>query len=380
MTDRLGANLAFVLELDRLKSVVRRTTLVDRSRYENTAEHSWHLAMLAMALHEHADEDVDIDHVIRLVLCHDIVEIDADDTFIYDREGNGDKDEREQAAAERIFGMVPDGDGERFHRYWREYEERSTPEGRFAYALDRLQPMLLNHGSGGGSWREHGIRADQVLAINRPIAGGSVDLWEYAQDLVADGIAQGWLQPPVGEVRDDAPGPVPLLRTERLTLRWPRLADAPHVFDAWATDPEVTRFLTWTPHESVDTVVSEFLRPAIHRLGRGSEITWMVEHPDDGLIGSIGGRPHPDHGVEIGYAFARSHWGRGYASEAARAVADAFLGRDGVVRVWAYTHVDNVASGRVLENAGMTHEGTLKRWGRCGAGEPVDCHVYAVTR
>lgn len=378
MTDRLSAGLGFVLELDRLKSVTRRTTLANGSRYENTAEHSWHLAMLALTLGEHADEDVDLDHVVRLVLCHDIVEIDADDTFIYDRVGNGDKAQREDAAAERIFGLLPDG--EVLHRYWREYEERSTPEGRFAYALDRLQPMLLNHASGGGSWHEHGIRADQVLAMNRPIAGGSVDLWEHAQDLVVDGMSSGWLQDFAGEPRDDAPGPAPVLVTPRLRLRWPRLADAPEIFAAWATDVEVTRYLTWTPHEVVDTVVSEFLRPAIQRLGRGDEITWMVEHPDDGLIGSISGRPHPDHGVEIGYAFARSHWGAGYATEAVRAVVDAFLGRDGVVRVWAYTHVDNTASGRVLEKAGLQREGTLARWGRCGAGEPVDCHVYAITQ
>lgn len=379
MTDQLAAGLAFVLELDRLKSVIRRTTLVDRSRYENTAEHSWHLAMLAMTLGEFVDEDVDIDRVIRLVLCHDVVEIDADDTFIYDLTGNGDKVEREDLAAARIFGLLPDGGGEVLRRHWREYEERETPEGRFAYALDRFQPMLLNHASGGGSWTEHGIRADQVLAVNRPIAAGSVALWEHAQDMVADGLSSGWLHPAAGEPRDDAPGPPPVLDTERLRLRWPRLADAPAVFTSWATDPEVTRYLTWTPHERVETVVSDFLRPSIQRLGRGTEITWLVEHHADGLIGSIGGRPHPDHGVEIGYAFARSHWGKGYATEAVTAVVDAFLRRDGVVRVWAYTHVDNAASGRLLEKAGMAREATLARWGRCGAGDPVDCHVYAVT-
>lgn len=377
MSDRLGADLQFALELDRLKSVIRRTRLTDGSRYENTAEHSWHLAMLALVLRHHADEPVDVDHVVRLVLCHDIVEIDASDTFIYDMAGAVTKAAREAEAADRLFGMIAGGD--RLREYWREYEERATPEGRFAYALDRLQPMLQNHAAGGGSWSDNGIRADQVLGVNRPIAAGSVDLWEHAQGLVQDGIDHGWLHPCAGEPREDVVGPAPVLQTERLRLRWPRLADAPTVFDRWATDPEVTRYLTWTPHSQVDTVTTEFLRPALHRLGRGTEFTWMVEHQQDGLIGSISGRPHPDHGVEIGYALARSHWGQGFASEAARAVIDAFLGRDGVVRVWAYTDVANAASGRVLEKAGMVREGTLSRWGRCGAGEPVDCHVYAVT-
>ena len=194
--DRLMKQLDFLMEIDKLKLVLRKTVLTDRSRHENTAEHSWHLALLAVFLHEHANETkLDVNQVIRLVLIHDIVEIDAGDTFVYDMKGQEDKAEREEEAAKRIFGLLPDDQRDELYALWREFEERSTPEARFAAALDRLHPMLHNYRTEGASWREHSITSKQVIARNRHIAEGSEELWRFAEALIQSAVEKGYLLP-----------------------------------------------------------------------------------------------------------------------------------------------------------------------------------------
>ncbi|CAN5585601.1 HD domain-containing protein [soil metagenome] len=191
----LGRQVALVLELDALKGIVRRSWLTDGSRRENSAEHSWHLALLALLLASSANEPVDVARVIELVLLHDVVEIDAGDTFVYDDEGRTTKRAREQACAERLFGLLPDEQAARLHAAWEEFEARQTPEARFAAALDRLQPLLLNLASGGRTWRDAGIAADRVLAVNAHIGEGSERLWSFARQLIEAAIEDGLLAP-----------------------------------------------------------------------------------------------------------------------------------------------------------------------------------------
>ncbi|HEX9259046.1 MAG TPA: HD domain-containing protein [Acidimicrobiales bacterium] len=190
---RLSAQLDFLLEADGLKRVERRTRLVGGGRLENTAEHSWHLALFALVLAEHSDEPVDLARVMAMVVVHDIVEIDAGDTFAYDEAGAADKAEREERAADRLFAMLPAEQGAMLRALWEEYERGDTPEGRFAMAIDRLQPMLLNHANDGAAWREHGITADRVLDRNRVMERGSSALWAEAQRRVAEVVERGLL-------------------------------------------------------------------------------------------------------------------------------------------------------------------------------------------
>ena len=194
--DEIADRLAFVYELDKLKTVLRQSMLTDDSRQENSAEHSWHLAMTAMTLAPLADEPIDVARAIKILLVHDIVEIDAGDVFIYDDEQRAAAEAAEQAAADRIFGLLPDEQAAEFRALWDEYESHSTPEGRFAYACDRLQPLLLNVAIGGGSWRRHGITADRVKAINGAIDDGLSQVWAVAERFIDQAVADGQLLPP----------------------------------------------------------------------------------------------------------------------------------------------------------------------------------------
>ena len=194
-TERFTRQIAFILEIDRLKTVLRRSYLLDESRNENSAEHSWHLALMAMALAEHANEPVDVCHVVEMVLVHDLVEIDAGDTFCYDTAALATKEERELACADRVFGLLPDDQRDRMRGLWEEFERRDTPDSRFAAALDRLMPMLHNYLTRGRSWQEHGVTSDQVLRHNAHIVEGSSTLWDYATEFVQDAIDKGWLCP-----------------------------------------------------------------------------------------------------------------------------------------------------------------------------------------
>lgn len=195
---RLAAQIAFVLDVDRLKSVLRRGHLADGSRYENSAEHSWTLALMAMVLTEHAAEPVDLTTVMRMVVVHDIVEVDAGDTYVYDEVGQADKAERERRAADRLFSLLPSDQAGELRALWDEFEDGASPEARFARALDRFAGFLLNHASGGVTWRENGVTADRVHARNQPIDRGAPALWIEVQRRIEHALAEGWLDPGAG--------------------------------------------------------------------------------------------------------------------------------------------------------------------------------------
>jgi len=194
--DRLQRQIRFILEIDSLKSVLRRSYLVGEDRPENSAEHSWHVAVMAVLLAEHANEPVDVARVVRMLLIHDVVEVDAGDTYVYDTAGAEAKAEREVRAADRVFGMPPEDQGRELRALWEEFEEGRTAEARFAAALDRLMPVLHNVHTEGRSWREHGITADRVIARNARMSEGSEALWEYARSLIEAAVAKGHLAPP----------------------------------------------------------------------------------------------------------------------------------------------------------------------------------------
>jgi putative hydrolase of HD superfamily len=194
--ERLDQQIRFVTEIDQLKGVLRQTKLAGPGRRENSAEHSWHLAVMAVTLAEHAPPGTDIARVTAMLLVHDLVEIDAGDLFVYaDAAQQARQEEAERAAADRIFALLPPDQAASFRGLWDEFEERRTPEARFARGLDRLQPMLANFNAGGGTWLEHGITADQVLAKVRLIEDGSPTLGRYARDLVDRAVAEGLLAP-----------------------------------------------------------------------------------------------------------------------------------------------------------------------------------------
>ncbi|MDH3678735.1 MAG: HD domain-containing protein [Acidimicrobiia bacterium] len=182
----LARRIEFLLEVDKLKTVLRRSRLVDGSRFENTAEHSWHLALAALVLAPYAGDDVDIVRAVEILLVHDLVEIDAGDTYIYDSAARDDKQQREQQAATRIFGLLPETQESWIAERWHEYEDRVTATARFAYAIDRLQPLLLNAASGGRSWQENGISYGQAAAVNGAIDDGSSLLWAYARRVLGE--------------------------------------------------------------------------------------------------------------------------------------------------------------------------------------------------
>ncbi|WP_240506105.1 HD domain-containing protein [Thermoactinospora rubra] len=191
--DRLHAQIAFAVEIDKLKRVIRRNNLMDDSRRENDAEHSWHVALLAMALAEHAPPGTDIPRVVAMLLVHDLVEIDAGDTFIYDPLAVAAQADAERAAADRIFALLPEPQGSQLRGLWEEFEDRVTPEARFAKALDRLAPILANHLNDGGTWRLHSVKAHQVLEKVEIIEQGSPSLGAYARELVRLSVMRGHL-------------------------------------------------------------------------------------------------------------------------------------------------------------------------------------------
>lgn len=186
MNERLKKQMEFILETDKMKNIYRQTYVLNENRKENDAEHSWHLALMAFLLAEHANEKIDVLHVIKMVLIHDLVEIDAGDTYCYDKKGYEDKSEREEKAAKRIFSILPVDQQDEIYSLWREFEEVKTPEAKFAAALDRAQPMRLNAAKNGISWQEHGIKYEQIISRNEPIKNGSEELWEYMNDVLEE--------------------------------------------------------------------------------------------------------------------------------------------------------------------------------------------------
>ncbi|WP_246127611.1 HD domain-containing protein [Amycolatopsis rhizosphaerae] len=192
---RLRQQLSFLIEVDRLKTVLRQSPLAAVNRRENDAEHSWHLALMVVILAEHADEEIDVGRTIELVLVHDLVEIYAGDTPLYDVEMGVDQAEREVVAAEALFGLLPADQATRLRALWDEFEARRTPEARFAKAMDRLEPLLLNWMARGGTWRTPGVTADDVRARKAVIGDASASLWAAGRELIDEGERRGWSRP-----------------------------------------------------------------------------------------------------------------------------------------------------------------------------------------
>ena len=193
--DRLERQLQFVVEIDKLKRIRRQTLLMDRSRQENSAEHSWHLAVMVILLSEYAaSKTIDVLKVLKMVIIHDLIEIDAGDTFCYDVQANNDKNDREAKAANRIFGLLPHDQAPEFRSLWDEFEEQCTPEACFATALDRIQPVLHNYHTQGGTWRKFDIKSRQVFKRIAPAKKGAPILWSHIAKLIRRAIKEGMLR------------------------------------------------------------------------------------------------------------------------------------------------------------------------------------------
>ncbi len=189
--NRLEKQLQFILEIDKVKKIIRQTPLSDASRKENDAEHSWHIALMAYLLQEYVEEPVEISKVMLMVLIHDLVEIDAGDTYAYDEEGAKTKDERERKAADHIFGMLPEDQGMYLKALWEEFEAYETAEAKYAHLLDNFQPLLLNDAAGGISWTEHQVKKSQIYKRNEKVEETSATIWKCMQDKIDKHIQAG---------------------------------------------------------------------------------------------------------------------------------------------------------------------------------------------
>jgi len=192
--DRFRQQIEFILEVDKLKNVLRKTILMDRSRRENSSEHSWHIALMVLILSEYAkDSEVDMFRVMKILLVHDLIEIDAGDTYCYDDQGRKDQSQREKIAADRIFNLLPADQAAALRELWDEFEDRKTPESKFANAMDRFQPFLHNYFTEGQIWQENSIKSAQVKSRMQPMDDGASILWDYVSSLIADGVKKGYL-------------------------------------------------------------------------------------------------------------------------------------------------------------------------------------------
>ena len=194
MDERLKKQLDFILEIDKEKNILRQTHLSGHGRRENDSEHAWHMAIMAYLLRDYSNESVDIAKVMLMCLIHDIVEIDAGDTYAYDAEGLKTQKAREDAAKERIFSLLPEDQKEELIALFDEFEDFSTPESKFAHAMDNLQPLLLNNSNGGGDWREHGVSAEQVYGRQKKTALGSEKLYDVTDQIIQEHIEKGNLK------------------------------------------------------------------------------------------------------------------------------------------------------------------------------------------
>ncbi|MHC0441304.1 HD domain-containing protein [Flavobacterium sp. 3-210] len=193
-TKDLLDQIAFIKEIDKVKYIQRKTKLFNSDRCENDAEHSWHLALMAIVLAEHSNEQIDVLKVVKMVLIHDIVEIDAGDVFMYDTVKNHDNTDEERLAANRIFGLLPKKQAEDFIAIWEEFEAGETNEAKFARSMDRLEPLLQNTSNNGGTWKEFGVRYDKVHEKKSVIKNGSATLWNFAEDLINESVEKGILK------------------------------------------------------------------------------------------------------------------------------------------------------------------------------------------
>ncbi|NQD69642.1 HD domain-containing protein [Sphingobacterium shayense] len=194
VTERLRQQLDFIKEIDKLKYIQRRTKLFNSDRCENDAEHSWHLAMMTLVLAEHSNLEVDVLKVLKMVLIHDIVEIDAGDTFIYDEVKNHTNTETERLAAQRVFGLLPENQAKEFIMIWEEFEAGLTEEAKFARAMDRIEPLLQNISNNGGTWREFNVGYEKVYEKKKVIDKGSSFLWDYAKEQLNESVEKGILK------------------------------------------------------------------------------------------------------------------------------------------------------------------------------------------
>jgi len=191
--NKLNKQIDFILEMDKLKTIFRKSFILNTNRRENDAEHSWHLAVMAIVLQEYSNNSIDISHVIKMLLLHDVVEIDAGDTFLYDENLTESKFERENEAADRIFALLPDSQCATFKDLWLEFETGITSEAKFAKSLDRLMPLLHNYYSGGKTWIEFNITKKQVLEKNEKFCDGSIELWAFAKSIIDKSVEKGYL-------------------------------------------------------------------------------------------------------------------------------------------------------------------------------------------
>jgi putative hydrolase of HD superfamily len=196
LNSRLARQIEFIVEVDKLKDIFRQNVTTQTRRAENDAEHSWHLCLCVLVLAEHAnDPQLDVLRVLKMLIVHDLVEIDAGDTFAYDTARMTGQHAREALAADRIFGLLPTDQAQEFRTLWDEFEAKTTSEARFATAIDRFQPMLLNARTEGAAWQRHGVTHDRVVARNRHVADGSRALWTYVEEMLAAAVRAGHLAP-----------------------------------------------------------------------------------------------------------------------------------------------------------------------------------------
>ena len=193
-TENLLKQVNFIKEIDKLKYIQRKTRLFNSDRYENDAEHSWHLAMMTIVLAEHSDKPIDVLKVVKMVLIHDIVEIDAGDTFIYDSVKNHSNTDEELIAAKRIFGLLPREQAAEFIAIWEEFEEGLTDEAKFAKSMDRFEPLLQNTSNEGGTWAEYDVPYEKVYQKKKVIKEGSTSIWNYAENLINQSVEKGILK------------------------------------------------------------------------------------------------------------------------------------------------------------------------------------------
>ncbi|NLY66977.1 MAG: HD domain-containing protein [Tissierellia bacterium] len=191
--DKLKRDIDFIIELDKMKSILRQNSLIDGSRKENDAEHSWHIAVMAMVLHEYSNLPIDLCKVIKMLLIHDLVEIYAGDTFCYDEEGNETKEERELKAADKLFNMLDEDKGKELRSLWAEFEERKTNEAIFAAAMDRLQPLFSNYYNEGGTWKKFNVNKEAVYKRIEPIKEASDEIWKLVTNMIEDAIRKGYI-------------------------------------------------------------------------------------------------------------------------------------------------------------------------------------------
>ncbi len=195
MNERLMKQIQFITEIDRLKNIFRQNIVIGTDRKENDAEHSWHMAAMAVLLSEYsADKNLNLLQVLKLILVHDLVEIGAGDTFCYDEKGCKDKAEREEKAAQQLFSLLPRDQADEIYGLWREFEELRTPEAKFAVCMDRLQPLLLNYNTKGHTWQKPGVTSEKVIKRNRMLEQYAPELWKLAKEIIETSIEEGILK------------------------------------------------------------------------------------------------------------------------------------------------------------------------------------------